>query len=140
MPSDLWLGIGAVGTISGILLPLARMLSAHRQSINAMFSGLEETLNKRVAELTHTMAQHETDDERRFGQVRADIDISGDVIMGEVHKLELRQGEQRLEVEKAMGETRHTLYGRLDQQAVIFGERADGIDQRVRQLEVKRTR
>lgn len=97
------------------------------------------------------MAMHELDDERRFGEVRLEIDASGDQIgqrVGEiatairehVHLLELKHGEQRLEIEKTMQETRHTLYGRLDQQASIFAERSDGLDERLRELEINRSR
>ena len=154
MPSDLTiaaigLGFTAVSTIAGVLFPITRMMASHRRAMNDKIDGLRDTLNKRVEELTFTMAQHELDDERRFGEVRSDIDTAGDTIRREfgetavairehVHQLELKHGEQRLDVEKTIQETRHTLYGRLDQQNEIMSERVDGIDERLRQVEIRR--
>lgn len=145
------LGLTATGVITGILVPITKMLAGHRKAINERIDNLQAVVNRRVEELTHTMAAHELDDERRFGEVRANIDSAGDAIRREfgetsaairehMHQMELKSSEQRLEVEKTLQETRHTLYGRIDQQAVIFAERADGIDTRVRQLESRRAR
>lgn len=141
--------VQAVGTIAGILIPTIGMLISHRKSVNEKFEALKDTVNKRAEEFTHTMAAHELDDERRFGEIRSSIDSAGDTIRREfgetagairqhMHQMELQSSERRLEVERELQNTRHTLYGRLDQQAAIQAERSDGLDERIRGLESRR--
>jgi len=141
------LGLTTVSTIAGVMIPITKMLAAHRKSINDKIDNLHAILNRRVEELTHTMAAHELDDERRFGEVRETVDTAGDLIRREfgetaqairehVRILELKDGERRLEVEHKLQETRHTLYERMDQHAGIAAERCNGLDERVRNLEI----
>lgn len=141
--------IQAVSTIAGILIPTIGMMIAHRKAINSRIDDLQSTLNRRVEELTHTMAQHELDDERRFGEIRESIDTSGDTVRREfgetaaalrehMHQMEIKDGERRLEVERELQNTRHTLYGRIDTAVVELRQNIEGLDSRVRVVESRR--
>lgn len=160
MTLELTQALTAFGTIAGVLIPIVAMLVAHRRatsekietaiaSINKKIEGVHETVNRRTEELSQTMAAHELEDERRFGEVRSDIDATGDTVRREfgetaaairehMHKLELTNGEIRLEVEQKLSETRHQLYGRIDTQAMSLTERLEGLDERVRQIQIGR--
>ncbi len=154
VPNDLifqaiGLGISAIGTIAGVMIPITKMLAGHRKAFNERIDGLQATLNRRVEELTHTMAAHELDDERRFGEVRAGIDTAGDIIRREfgetahairehMHQMEIKDGDRRLEVERELQNTRHTLYGRIDTAVVDLRQSIEGLDARLRPVETRR--
>lgn len=145
----LFQAVQALGTIAGVLIPITGMMIAHRKSINDRIDMLQISLNKRVEELMHTMADHELDDERRFGEVRSEIDSAGDAIrrdLGEtaaairehVHQMQLTSKDNILQFEQKLSETRHTLYGRIDIKGSELDEKIATVSERVRQMEIGR--
>lgn len=123
------LALTVVLTVGSVTWTLSRMLSKHRAGIAKDIGALRETVNSRVAELTQTMADHETDDERRFGQVRHDIDAAGDLIRHEFGETASAIREHLRGIEKEMGERR------LETERLIQ-ERHSEMDKRVRDLEI----
>lgn len=158
MTMELGQALTAFGTIAGVLIPIVAMLIAHRRStsekidsaiasINEKIEGVRETVNKRTEELSQSIAAHELEDERRFGEVRSDIDATGDTVRREfgetaaairehMHKIELTNGEIRLEIERKASEVRHQVNGRTDVQVMALTERLEGLDERVRLIQI----
>lgn len=147
-----------IATLAGLGLNLALFVLAFtkgmekiKDTIRAEIKKVEETINKRVEELAHIMADHELDDERRFSQVARDIDAAGDSIrkeLGEtiralkehVHLIQLTIKDGVIEFGKQLSDTRHTLYGRIEQQNVMHLEGREALEKRVREMEINNAR
>jgi len=143
--------IGLGINLAGFVFAFTKGMDKIKDTIRLEVEKVRDTINKRVEELTHTMAEHEIDDERRFAQVARDIDASGDKLsreMGEtikalreyVHQIELAIKDGIIKFGEQLAETRHTVYGRLDQQHEIHDETEKELEKRLRELEISSAR
>lgn len=142
-------GFSVVTAIGGGFVALA--VYSHRANVKLAVGELRDTVNARTQEIAHAMAEHEAEDLKRFSEVRMEISTvrrDVEVTFGDsltairaqfqdhMHRLELADGQQRVDVLGLLSDTRKGMYERLDAHKDELGDKIDGLSSSVHQLEV----